>query len=74
MVGRKKQLLIPSGLAVLVQLITFASVYGFTPIAAQNIGANEMQTGLLTTLSTLPGIFASALSGSVFTKVWREKQ
>ena len=74
LVGREKQLLIPSGLAVLVQLITFASVYGFTPIAAQNIGANEMQTGLLTTLSTLPGIFASALSGSVFTKKFGERK
>lgn len=74
LVGKDKNVLIPSGLAVLVQLITFASVYGFTPIAAQKIGANEMQTGLLTTLSTLPGILASAMSGSVFVRKYGESK
>lgn len=74
LVGKDKNVLIPSGLAVLVQLITFASVYGFTPIAAQKIGANEMQTGLLTTLSTLPGILASAMSGSVFVRKYGERK
>lgn len=74
LVGRDKNVLIPSALAVLVQLITFASVYGFTPIAAQKIGANEMQTGLLTTLSTLPGILASAMSGSVFARKYGERK
>ena len=73
-VGKEKQLLIPSSLAVLVQLLTFASVYGFTPLAAQKIGANEFQTGLLTTLSTLPGIFASAMSGSIFAKKFGERK
>ncbi len=74
LVGRNKNVLIPSSLAVLVQLITFASVYGFTPIAAQKIGANEMQTGFLTTLSTLPGILASAMSGSVFARKFGERK
>ena len=73
-IGKKKDLLIPSGLAILVQLLTFATVYGFTPIAAEKIGANQAQTGLLTTLSTLPGIFASAMSGSVFAKKFGERR
>ena len=74
LVGKDKNVLIPSGLAILVQLITFASVYGFTPIAAKKIGANEMQTGLLTTLSTLPGILASAMSGSLFARKYGERK
>lgn len=63
-VGMEKDLLIASGLAVLSQLITFATVFGFTPLAAQAIGADQNQISLLTTLSSLPGIFAAALSGS----------
>ena len=37
-VGREKDLLIVSGLAVLVQYMTFATMYGFTPIHAEKIG------------------------------------
>ena len=33
-----------------------------------------MQTGLLTTLSTLPGILASAMSGSVFVRKYGESK
>ncbi|NMA95596.1 MAG: MFS transporter [Clostridiales bacterium] len=67
-IGKEKNVLISSGLAVLIQIITFATVYGFTPVAAARLGADEFQRGLLTTLSTIPTIFASALSGSVFAK------
>ena len=63
-VGKEPQLLIASGLAVLLQIITFATVYGFTPLAAKNLGATQGQISLLTTFSTFPSIFASALSGS----------
>ncbi len=73
-VAKERQLLIPSGLAILVQLLTFATVYGFTPIAAREMGANQAQTGILTTLSTLPGIFASAMSGSIFAKKFGERK
>ncbi|HZJ83485.1 MAG TPA: MFS transporter [Clostridia bacterium] len=73
-VGKDKNLLIPSGLAVLVQLLTFGTVFGFTPIAARNIGANNFQLGLLTTFSTLPAILSSAMSGSIFAKKLGEKK
>ncbi len=73
-VGGDKGLLFVSSLAVLLQLITFATVYGFTPIAAEGIGAGDFELGLLTTLSTLPRIVAAALSGAVFARLWGERK
>ena len=72
-VGKDKNLLVVSGLGILIQLLAFATVFGFTPIAAEKIGASEFELGLLSTLSTLPVIFASAMSGSVFAKRFGEK-
>ncbi len=65
---KSKELIRNSLLAVVMQFMTFATVYGFTPVIAQAIGATEKQLGLLTSLSTLPGIPAAALSGVFFAK------
>ncbi len=73
-VGKQENLLFVSALAILVQLITFATVYGFTPIAAERIGAGDFELGLLTTLSTAPMILASALSGAFFAKRYGERR
>jgi MFS family permease len=73
-VAGNRDLLIVSGLAILVQFITFATVYGFTPVAAKQIGASDAQLGLLTAFSTLPTIFSSAISGSVVAKRFGEKR
>ena len=73
LVGKDKNLLVISGLGILIQLLTFATVFGFTPIAAEKIGASNFELGLLSTLSTLPVIFASAMSGSIFAKRFGEK-
>lgn len=67
-VARDPRLLFFSGLAVISQYMTFATMYGFTPVAAKQLGADSFQLGLLTALSTMPGIFAAALSGSFFAK------
>ncbi len=72
-VGTEKGLLCVSLLGVLIQLLNFGTVYGFTPLAAQAIGATNFQLGVLTTLGILPGIFASALSGTVFSRIWGER-
>src|SRR5690606_10775956 len=72
-VGKDKNLLVVSGLGILIQLLTFATVFGFTPIVAETIGASKFELGLLSTLSTLPVIFASAMSGSIFAKRFGEK-
>jgi len=61
-------------LAIFSQFVTFATVYGFTPVAAEKIGASDFQLGLLTSLSTLPVIFAAAASGSLFGKYLGEKR
>jgi len=73
LVGKDKNLLVISGLGILIQLLTFATVFGFTPIVAEKIGASEFELGLLSTLSTLPVIFASAMSGSIFARRFGEK-
>jgi MFS family permease len=65
-VGRDKNLLLVSFLAILSQILVYATVFGFTPIIAQNMGASSFQLGMLSTLSTLPVIFVSSLSGTFF--------
>jgi MFS family permease len=57
--------MVVSGMAILSQLVTFATVYGFTPIIAKNLGANSFWLGMLTMVSSLPAIVGSYYSGSV---------
>lgn len=66
---KKHQLLFASGLAIIAQLVTHATIYGFTPIAAKAIGADDFQLGLLTTLATLPVVISSTLSGTFFRRI-----
>lgn len=73
-VAKDSNLLLLSILAVFIQFLSFATVYGFTPVAAKNIGATPFQLGLLTTLSTLPRVFAAALSGSFFVSIIGERK
>jgi len=73
-VGKSGSLIIVSVLAILAQFVIFATVYGFTPIVAESLGASSAQLGLLSTLSILPGIPAGALSGSYFTNKFGEKK
>ena len=54
---------IVSGLAILVQYMTFATMYGFTPIC-EGIGADAAQLSLLTFWSTLPMAAAAPASSS----------
>lgn len=63
-----KRLLLVSLLAILSQLITFATAYGFVPILAKNIGASGLQLSFLTILSIVPGVFISVLAGDFFPK------
>lgn len=73
-VAKDGSLLMVSGFAILAQLLTFSTVYGFTPVAAKEIGASPFELGLLTTLSTLPGIFAAPLSGTFFASRFGERR
>ena len=58
--------LLASCMAILVQLLSYGTVYGFIPVAARNMGATNFELGLLTTMASLPSIFASMLSGTWF--------
>lgn len=70
---REPGLLRFSILAIFIQFITFSTVYGFTPVAAKNLGASDFQLGLITALSTLPTALGAVLSGSVLRKHLGEK-
>lgn len=57
-------------LAVLSQLIVYATVFGFTPIHAANIGASDWQLGLLSTLSIVPMIIVPIFSGTFLVRLF----
>lgn len=72
-VAKDKNLILVSVLAIVSQYLTFATTFGFTPLAAKELGADSYQLGLLLTLTSLPGILAGAMSGAVFGKRFGEK-
>jgi len=63
-----KTLITVSLIAVLAQLITFSTIYGFTPVYAQKLGAGALEMSLLTVFSAVPMAIASLLSGGVLSK------
>ena len=73
MVAKNINLLIVSFLAIIIQLITFATIFGFVPLAAKNIGATEFQLSMLVTLANVLAIVASASSGAFFGKKFGEE-
>lgn len=66
-VGTDRMLILASTLALILQLVSYGSIYGFLPIAARSIGANNFELGLLPTLFMLPGVITTAVSGTIFT-------
>lgn len=71
--GGEKLLLAVSTLAIVVQCITFTTMFGFTPLHASNIGASNAELSILTFFTTLPNAIAGYLSGSFFAKKWGER-
>lgn len=74
MAVRDRNFLVVSILGVLCQFVTFATVYGFTPVIAKNLGATNFQIAMLTAVSALPSVIGSALSGSFFANRFGEKK
>jgi MFS family permease len=62
-VAGDKTLLTVSFLSILFQILTFATVFGFTPVYAQSLGADKFDMGLLTFVSTLPTAAAAWIGG-----------
>lgn len=73
-VATNKTLIVVSVIAILSQVVTFSTVYGFTPMFAnQFLHISKLQVGLLTICSTLPTAFASLLAGRTLSKRYGEK-
>jgi len=72
-IGKNKTLLFVSFLGLLLQYITFSTVYGFTTIYAKEIGANDFEIGLLTFFSTLPNVVSAILSSWFIKKIGEKK-
>ncbi len=62
-VGKDRLLLSVAFLAILLQVLTFSTVYGFTPSYATAIGASKSELSILALLSALPAAFTSLKSG-----------
>lgn len=62
-VARDRTLLTVSFLSILFQVLTFATVFGFTPVFAQSLGATKLDMGLLTFCSTFPTALAAWFGG-----------
>jgi MFS family permease len=62
-VASDRILLTVSFLAILFQMITFATVFGFTPVFAQSLGATKLDIGLLTFCSIFPTAVAAWVGG-----------
>ncbi|HWQ61713.1 MAG TPA: MFS transporter, partial [Negativicutes bacterium] len=71
--ARDRGLGLASVLGFIVQVISYATAYGFVPLVAKNLGASYTQIGLLPTVYMLPGIFASMLSGTVLLRLFGER-
>jgi MFS family permease len=62
-----------SALGIVLQVVTFVTVFGFLPLAAQKLGASNLELGILTTTTMVPSIISSAMSGSYFSKHFGER-
>lgn len=65
LIGSEPLLLITSILALLSQLVAFATAQGFVPVFAKSLGAQTDQIALMATLATLPRAVASLLGGQL---------
>lgn len=65
-IGKDNALVSASVLALVMQVVTYGTAYGFIPIAGKNLGANSFQIGLLPTLFMVPGVLASMTCGTFF--------
>ena len=62
-----------SVLGIVLQIVTYVTVFGFLPLAAQRLGASNFELGLLTTTVMVPSIFSSLMSGYYFSKRFGER-
>ncbi len=73
-IARDRSLGLASVLGFILQVITYATAFGFVPLAAKSLGASFTEIGLLPTVYMLPGIAASMLSGTVLLRMFGERR
>ena len=73
-IGGTRLLLSVSLLAIIVQCITFTTMFGFTPLHAVSLGASKADLSILILLSTLPNAIAGYMSGSLFVRKYGERR
>ncbi len=71
---KNKRVVLISVLGSLVQLIAYSTTFGFTPLIASKLGANDMQLSYLSVLYTLPQILFSVIAGTIFVKKLGERK
>ena len=71
---RNKRIIQISILGSIIQLTAYATNFGFTPIIAAKLGADNLQLSFLAVLFTLPQILFSILSGTYFARKFGEKK
>lgn len=67
-------LLFISFVAIAIQFLSFATIFGFTPLVGESLGASPLELSILGMLGVLPAILISFLSGTFFIKFWGEKR
>ncbi|MFD0695478.1 MFS transporter [Paenibacillus sp. GCM10027628] len=73
-VATDRTLLFVSLLAILSQVLTFATVFGFTPVYATGLGADKFSLSLLTFFSNVPVAIASLFGGRRWAAKFGEKR
>jgi MFS family permease len=73
-IARDRNLGLASALGFILQVITYATAFGFVPLVAKSLGASFTEIGLLPTVYMLPGIAASMLSGTVLLGMFGERR
>jgi len=71
-VVKNKKVVRISILAAVIQMMVYSTNFGFTPIIARKLGADDLQLSFLTTIFTLPQVLFSLLSVTIFTKKFGE--
>jgi MFS family permease len=66
---KNKKLLVASFLAILSQLITFATIFGFVPIIANEFNAKSIELSFLSLIAVVPAVVISVLSSDLFLKL-----
>ena len=63
-IARDRILNLTGILGLLLQVVTYGTIYGFTPLVAKKMGLSNLELGILTTMFMLPGVLAAVMSGT----------